>query len=111
MMRNQVKLGPELLNASRESWISYYVFAFGAIATLGGGYAILRASGLVGSDYWLALLGVLILAAVFGGIAIVCHLMGHLFDELAEMRDAQPSRTAVPVTTETKAPSMVSQSV
>lgn len=115
MMGSQVKLGPELLGASRESWISYYVFAAAAVATLGGGYGLVRASGLGGVEYWLMLLAVLILSAVFGGIAIVCHLMGHLFDELDAIRRqpqrAGASRTAVPDTTATNTPSTVSQSV
>lgn len=83
---SQVKVGPELLSASRESWLGYYVFAFLTLLSLGGGYAWLRSSGLTGDAYWLGLLGILILSAVCVGITIICHLMGHLFDELEERR-------------------------
>ncbi len=84
---NQVKLGPELLSAARESWLGYYVFAFLTLLSLGGGYAWLRSSGLSGDAYWLGLLGILILSTVCLGIAIVCHLMGHLFDLLESRAD------------------------
>ena len=88
--RNQVTLGPELLDASRESWTAYYVFAFATILTLGGGYYWLRHSGMEGANYWLGLIGVLILSLVSGGICIMCHLMGHMIDMLDEMKKASP---------------------
>ncbi len=82
----QVKVGPELLTPSGESWIAYYAFAFLTIASLGGGYWLLRRSELTGPDYFLGLLGVLILTVACAGITIMCHLMGHLLDEVAELR-------------------------
>ncbi len=87
----QLKVGPELLTPSRESWLGYYVFAFLTLGTLGGGWLWLRSSGLMGDAYWLALLAILILGTVCLGITIVCHLMGHLFD-LLEDRSSQGGR-------------------
>src|SRR5262249_17187144 len=82
----QLKVGPELLNPSRESWLGYYVFAAATLGILAGGNYLLRRSGLEGASYWLALLGLLTLALISAWIAIVCHLMGHLFDELDELK-------------------------
>ncbi|MEO8377720.1 MAG: hypothetical protein ABI579_08610 [Candidatus Sumerlaeota bacterium] len=85
----QLKLGPELISNSREAWSAYYLFVVLSLGTLGGGYFAIRHSGVSGTDYWLLLLGVVILAAVFGGIAIMCHLLGHIIDTLDEIRAHQ----------------------
>lgn len=82
----QVKVGPELLNPSRESWLGYYVFAAATLAILGGGNYWLRHSGLQGGEYWLALIGLLILGLVSLGITIMCHLMGHLIDMVNDLK-------------------------
>lgn len=86
----QLKVGKELISNSQEAWLGYYVFALSTIGVLGGGYFSLRRAGLSGPDYWLGLLGVLILAAVCLGISITCHILGHIVDTLDEM---QPSRS------------------
>ncbi|CAN5323124.1 hypothetical protein BH09SUM1_BH09SUM1_14200 [soil metagenome] len=85
-MSQQLKVGPELLNPSRESWIAYYIFAVLTLGTLGGGWLWLKSSGYTGADYTLALIGILILSAVFGGVTIMCHLLGHLIDEIDELK-------------------------
>ena len=82
---NQVKFGPELLSNSREAWLGYYVFVVLALGSLGGGYFLLRRSGLEGGDYWLAMLGILILSLVSLGIAIMCHLLGHVIDMIDDL--------------------------
>ncbi|MCC6547505.1 hypothetical protein IT570_10095 [Candidatus Sumerlaeota bacterium] len=94
---SQLKLGPELISNSREAWTAYYVFVVLSVGALGGGYFAVRQSGVTGTDYWLLLLGVVILSAIFGGIAIMCHLLGHIIDTLDEVlagqrkgRDAEP---------------------
>ncbi len=82
----QVKVGKELISNSQEAWLGYYVFAFASLGVLGGGYPLLRHADLSGPDYWLVLLGILILAAVCLGICIMCHILGHIVDTLDEMR-------------------------
>lgn len=82
----QIKVGRELITNSQEAWLGYYAFALITITVLGGGYVLLRRAELTGADYWLALLGILILATVCLGICIMCHILGHIVDALDEMR-------------------------
>jgi hypothetical protein len=86
---NQLKVGPELISNSREAWLGYYVFTGLALAMLGGGYLLVRQSGVQGADYWLLLVGVFLLSLVAGGIAVMCHLLGHVIDMIDEMRRDQ----------------------
>lgn len=91
---NQLKVGPELLSNSREAWLGYYVFVLLSLASLGGGYLWLRGSGLPEGQYALAMIGVLLLALVSLGIAIMCHLLGHLIDmveALGQKESAPPA--------------------
>lgn len=89
MAYNQLKVGPELISNSREAWLGYYVFTGLALAVLGGGYLLVRQSGVQGADYWLLLVGVFLLSLVSGGIAVTCHLLGHVIDMLDELRRNQ----------------------
>lgn len=89
MAYNQLKVGPELISNSREAWLGYYVFTGLALAMLGGGYLLVRQSGVQGADYWLLLVGVFLLSLVAGGIAVMCHLLGHVIDMIDEMRRDQ----------------------
>ncbi len=82
----QVKVGKELISNSQEAWLGYYVFAAATLGVLGGGYLLLRRADISGPDYWLVLLGILILAAVCLGICIMCHILGHIVDALDEIR-------------------------
>lgn len=95
---NQIKVGPELISNSREAWLGYYVFTGLALVSLGGGYLWLRGSGFESAQYWLALIGILILFLVSLGIGIMCHLLGHLIDMVDEVRrgmSGSPKSTAV----------------
>jgi hypothetical protein len=86
----QVKVGKELITNSQEAWLGYYVFALATLSVLGGGYLLLRQADLAGADYWLVLLGILILAAVCLGICIMCHILGHIVDALDAIQSASP---------------------
>ena len=94
----QVKVGPELLSASGESWVGYYVFAILAILLLAGGGLLIENSAMQGTDKILCYIGVMILALVSTGISIVCHLMGHLFDSMNELGAAQADSISEPRT-------------
>lgn len=92
----QVKVGKELISNSQEAWLGYYVFAGTTVGVLGGGYLLLRRADLTGPDYWLALLGVLILAAVCMGISIMCHILGHVVDALDELHQHSSPQSGRP---------------
>lgn len=81
----QLKVGKELITNSQEAWLGYYVFAAASLVILAGGCIALRRAALTGPDYWIALMSVLILAAVCIGISIMCHLLGHILDELGRI--------------------------
>ena len=90
MAYGQLKVGPELISNSREAWLGYYTFAALTIISLGGGYYLIRRSGLERSDYWMALVAILLFSLISLGICIMCHLMGHLIDTvdaLGQKRD------------------------
>ena len=82
----QLKAGRELMSNSREAWLGYYVFVIVALGTLGGGYLLVRRAGFEGGEYWLAMIGVLTLALVSLGIAVACHILGHIVDTLEELK-------------------------
>lgn len=86
MKSSQLKVGRELINNSQEAWLGYYVFAVLTIAILGGGYYLIRRSGLTGAEYGLALIGVFIMTLVSAGISIMCHLLGHIIDMIEEQK-------------------------
>jgi hypothetical protein len=86
----QIKLGPELLSASGESWLGYYVFAGLSLAILGGGALWLRNSGLEGGDRALATIGIGLGFLVSISTCMICHFMGHIFDWIEESENSGP---------------------
>lgn len=79
----QKKLGPELITHSQEAWLGYYLFTLFTAVVLAGGFWLVGRAELDPGLHLVAQLGVFILALVSAGIAILCHIAGHLFDELA----------------------------
>lgn len=96
----QLKVGPELLSPSAESWLAYYLFAVLALAIPGLGGYWLNSSDLEGADYVLAMIGVGILFLIAASMTVLCHCIGHIMDYLVEIRAAQDQASENP----TKAP-------
>ena len=97
-MVKQVKVGPELLSPSAESWLAYYFFIVLTltIPSLGGYW--LGQSGLEGTEFWVVFMGLSILFLISLSMTMLCHFMGHMFDELTELRSQQAAGEENPET-------------
>ena len=98
-MVKQIKVGPELLSPSAESWLAYYFFVVLTlvIPALGGYW--LGESGLEGVEFWVIFMGLSILFLISLSMTMLCHFMGHVFDELTEIKE-QKGTASPPISEE-----------
>jgi hypothetical protein len=85
-MFKQMKVGPELLSPSAESWLAYYLFVLLTLAIPGIGGYWLGQSGLDGESFWIIFMGLCILFLISLSMCALCHFMGHVFDEINELK-------------------------
>lgn len=96
MRSAQIRVGPELLSSSAEAWLAFYGFAALSLVVLIAGSLLLREpSGL--SLEALVVLGLTLgLFLLCLGLAVLCHLLGHLIDDLTELRERPAPDSAPP---------------
>jgi hypothetical protein len=94
-MFKQMKIGPELLSPSSESWLAYYLFVTLALLIPSLGAYCLGQSTLEPAAFWTVLMGLSILFLISVSMCMLCHFMGHMFDELKEIKEKnKPSQEA-----------------